>query len=365
MKILYVTTIGGTTIFFEKFVEELVHLGHTVDISCNDSKSKVSDFYRDLGCKIYSIRTSRSPFNKGNIIAIQQIKKLVEENKYDIVHCHTPVAAMCTRIACYKVRKQGTRVFYTAHGFHFYKGASIKNWILYYPVEKICSYWTDVLITINKEDYKLAKKKMKAKKIEYVPGVGIDLDGFDKAEVDKMAKRQELGVPKNVKLLLSVGELNANKNHETVIRAIASLKNSYYVIAGKGVLQKHLESIVMEYGLTERVKILGFRKDIRELCEAADIFVFPSFREGLPVSVMEAMASGLPVVCSRIRGNTDLIDENGGAFFNPHSVRDCQKVIEDFEKKDVRKFGVYNKERIKEYEINNVNNLMKKLYFGG
>lgn len=363
MKILYVTTIGGTMNFFKNFIAELVWSGCTVDIACNDSETKVSDFYSELGCKVYSIQASRSPLNRGNLTAIKQLKKLVEENEYDIVHCHTPVAAMCTRLACRKARKQGTKVFYTAHGFHFYKGAPLKNWLLYYPVEKLCAHFTDVLITINQEDYALAKKKLKAKQIEYVPGVGIDLKKFSGVAVDKTAKRQELGIPEDATLLLSVGELNENKNHETVIRAIAGM-DVYYIIAGKGGRQGHLEQIIEELGLTSRVKFLGFRKDVGELCGAADIFVFPSFREGLPVAVMEAMASDMPVVCSRIRGNTDLIDENGGVLFDPHSVEDCRAAIQKAVAADKKQAGAYNLEKVNAFSSVSVNKQMTQIVFG-
>ena len=362
MKILYVTTVGGTMNFFRSFISELVQEGHTVDIACNDSSSKVPEFYRELGCSVYSIQTTRSPLNKGNLTAIKQLKRLVKENNYDIVHCHTPVAAMCTRIAGRKARKNGTKIFYTAHGFHFYKGAPLKNWLIYYPVERLCSYWTDILITINQEDYIFAQKKMKARHIEYVPGVGIDLEKFSKASIDKRKKRQELGIPDGVKLLLSVGELNKNKNHETVLRAIADIPNVYYIIAGRGVLQRHLQEIIDECGIEDRVKLLGFRKDIKELCEAADVFVFPSFREGLSVSVMEAMASGLPVVCSRIRGNTDLVDENGGMLFNPGRVDDCREAIEKLLALDLKSLGRYNTVKIERFSYEKINEQLNEIY---
>ena len=313
MKILYVTTIGGTMNFFNSFINLLINEGHTIDIATNEHDSKVPACYREWGCRVYQIDTSRSPLKRGNLKAIKQIKKLVKKEKYDIVHCHTPIAALCTRLACSKARKNGTKVFYTAHGFHFYKGAPLKNWLLYYPVEKICAHFTDVLITINREDYALAQKKIKAKQVEYVPGVGVDLTRFGQTVVDKSAKRKELGIPENATLLLSVGELNENKNHETVIRAIKDL-DVYYIIAGKGGLQAHLQDVIDGLGMTNQVNLLGFRDDISELCEAADIYVMPSCREGLSVALMEAMASGLPCVVSKIRGNTDLIQEAKGGF---------------------------------------------------
>lgn len=361
MKILYVTTIGGTMNFFNSFIKQLINEGHTIDIATNERNSKVPACYHEWECKVHQIDTSRFPLNKGNVKAIRQLKLLVEQEKYDIVHCHTPVAAMCTRLACRRARKNGTRVFYTAHGFHFYKGAPLKNWLLYYPVEKICARFTDVLITINREDYALAQRKMKAKRVEYVPGVGIDLAKFGQTSVDKSAKRKELGVPDDATLLLSVGELNENKNHETVIRAIKDM-DVYYVIAGKGDLQEHLQSIIDELGMTERVKLLGFRRDVAELYQAADIYVLPSIREGLNVSIMEAMASGLPVICGNIRGNTDLIDEDGGALFEPQNVDDCMKSLEDVLIRERECLGKHNIKKVRAMSIMEINTQMKDLY---
>ncbi|MBE6607648.1 MAG: glycosyltransferase family 4 protein [Ruminococcaceae bacterium] len=357
MKILYVTTVGATMTFFNKFIEELIQCGHTVDIATNESHSKVPACYHKFGCKIYQIDTSRSPLNKGNFTAIKQIKRIVRENKYDIVHCHTPLAAMCTRLACEKLRKNGVKVIYTAHGFHFYKGAPLKNWLVYYPIEKLCSHFTDVLITMNNEDYALAEKKMKAKRVEYVPGVGVDIEKFSKQTIDKTAKRRELGIPEDAVVLLSVGELIVRKNHETVIRAVSSM-GAYYLIAGEGRLDKHLQAVINTLGVSDKVKLLGHRDDVKELYEMADVFVFPSFQEGLPVSVMEAMASGLPIVCSNIRGNVDLIDEKGGVLFNPHDVNDCKYALEKFRFSNPKEMGEYNREKVKAFSLKRVNDQM-------
>lgn len=184
----------------------------------------------------------------------------------------------------------------------------------------------------------------------------------------KQCFMQQYGISHNEHILLSVGELNKNKNYETVIRAIADMKDIYYIIAGKGELQEHLQSVIDELGMTERVKLLGYRKDIGELCETADVFVFPSFREGLSVSVMEAMASELPVICSRIRGNTDLIDEvdengiGGGMFFDPHSVKECREGLKKLLTLDMKKIGEYNNEKIKLFALESVNEQMSKIY---
>ncbi len=362
MKLLYVTTIGSTMGFFKLFIKQLLDEGHTVDIATNENNSKVSEYYKELGCAVYAIDTSRSPLNKGNVNAINQIKKIVEDNKYDIVHCHTPIAAACTRIACRKARKAGTKVFYTAHGFHFFKGAPLLNWLVYYPVERICSHFTDVLITINKEDYTLAKSKMKAKRIVYVPGVGIDLNKFSTTVEFTENKRSELGIPDDATLLISIGELSQRKNHETVIRAVADMENVYYIIAGQGAYKERLQDIIDNLNLTGRVQLLGYRKDIRELCNSADIFVMPSLQEGLPVSIMEAMAMGLPCVVSEIRGNTDLIDENGGDYFNPKSVEECKKAIKNVLSADIEKMSAYNKEKVKNFSVEKINKQLREEY---
>lgn len=362
MKILYVTTIGITMTFFKSLIRELLDEGHTVDIMCNEQDEKVPECYHEWGCKVYHHSCSRSPFSKGNIDAIGQIKKLVKENEYDIVHCHTPIAAACTRVACRKLRKTTKlRVIYTAHGFHFYKGAPIQNWVIFYPIEKICSYFTDVLITINHEDFELAKKRMKAKKIEYVPGVGIDVDKFKNTVVDRAEKRKEIGVPEDCFLLMSVGELNENKNHQVIIRAMAEIENDkiHYIIAGVGHLDKYLMGLAEELKIADRVHLLGYRTDAAELYKTADLFCFPSIREGLPVSVMEAMASGLPMIVSDNRGTRSLLCENSKSFCDVFNVSMYKECIENWLHKT--NITEVNYEIIDILEITSIKNKIKKI----
>lgn len=371
MKILYITTIGATMEFFIGFVKELIHNGHSVDIATNQAISKVPEVYKDLGCKIYNISCTRSPLNKATFKAIGEIKKIVKENEYDIVHCHTPIAAMCTRLACIKQRKKGTKVFYTAHGFHFYKGAPSKNWMIYYPIEKICSYFTDVLITINREDYNLAKKKMNAKRIEYVPGVGINTKRFLSLELSDEQKAElhkEIGVPENAKLLLSVGELNENKNHQIVLKALSLINNNdiHYAIAGKGSKGEYLKNLAKELGLDGRFNLLGHRKDVEKLYKLADCFVHPSFREGLPVSVMEAMCSGLVLVVADNRGNRDLCENGTNGFicnpFKPEEFANAiEKIINDSDL--CEKISRLNVSAAERFEVDNINQEMLKIYF--
>ncbi len=361
MRILYVTTIGLTMGFFPKHFKMLQDAGHIVELACNTEQG-LPEKCKRMGLKIHHIPFSRSPFSFANLKALKILKKLVKEGGYDIVHTHTPNASICVRIACKKLRKKGLKVFYTAHGFHFYKGASKKNWLLYYPIEKICSRWTDVLITINREDYTLAQKRLRAKNVVYVPGVGIDLDKFYSEARKRNEIRKELEIPEESMLLISIGELNNNKNHETVIKAINGL-DVYYIIAGVGDKMEYLQNLIDEQNMADRIKLLGYRTDVRDLYIASDIFVFPSFREGLSVSLMEAMASGLPCIVSRIRGNIDLIDENGGALFSPYDVEDCREQIIEFLNKPKKELGEYNQVKVYNFSDEQVLAKMANIYF--
>ena len=370
MKILYVTTIGGTMDFFVSFIKQLLKEGNTVDIATNENNSKVPECYKEWGCTVYQIDTSRSPLNMGNIKAITQIKELVAKEKYDIVHCHTPVAAMCTRLACRRARKNGTRVFYTAHGFHFYKGAPLKNWMLYYPVEKICAHFTDVLITINQEDYALAQKKMKAKSIQYVPGVGIDTEKFTNCTLssdEKNSLRKEMGVPFDAKLLVSVGELNENKNHQVVLKAISMLNDSniHYAVAGRGNKSDDLTELAKKLGISDQFHLLGYRNDIAKIYKSADICCFPSIREGLGLAAIEGMAAGLPLIAADNRGTRDFCQNGVNGFmcdpFSPQGFADAiSKLLND--NCLCARMGNQNTNDVKKFDINIVNNHMLEIY---
>lgn len=366
MRILYITTISLTmNAFFKPHIEMLVGEGHQVDIACNYNDLELDQLYVKLGCKFHQIDFSRSPLSIDNSKAYKQLKELIKVGNYDIVHCHTPIASVITRLVCRSFRKKsGLKVFYTAHGFHFCKGSPKLNWMIYYPIEKICSRFTDKLITINKEDYNLAKTKLKAKEVHYVLGVGVDFSRFEKASVENGVKRKEIGVSEDDFLLLSVGELSERKNHQIVIKALAKLNNPkiHYAIAGVGDKKKYLLELADSLGLSKQIHLLGFRNDIGELNHSADLFCFPSFREGLSVALMEAMVSGLPIVCSNIRGNVDLIDGEGGLLFDPKSVDSCYQAIKTVMDSDTEKMGKYNKQYVQKYSDQEVLKIMKNLY---
>lgn len=355
--------------FFPYHIRMLQNMGFDVELASNfsDAGKKLKEPIQSLGCRQHHIPFSRSPFSRDNLTAYQELKRLLAENHYDIVHTHTPNASALVRLACRKLRRQGLKVFYTAHGFHFYTGAPLKNWLVYYPIEKILSHWTDVLITINTEDYQRAKKVFHPGEIVYIPGVGMDTDRFRAIDYTPGMRRKEAEVPENALLLLSVGELNQNKNHQTILRAMAQLHDQdiYYVVCGSGSQKDSLISLARELNLESRFKLMGVRRDIAQWMADADIYVFPSFREGLSVSLMEAMVSGLPVICSDIRGNRDLIvAEKGGILCQPGSTDEFAAAITRLRGASELRYrmGAHNQEAVSNFSTGKVLAKMKKLY---
>ena len=310
-------------------IQILLGMGYKVDVACDFSdmsvwpKAKVMSLKKQMeesGVLCLQVDFSRSPLSiKRHLNAYKKIVRLLKENDYEFIHTHTPIASAIARLAA---KKTHTKVIYTAHGFHFYHGAPLKNWVLFYPIEKHLSRYTDILITINKEDYNRAKEKFKSSQIFYVPGIGVDIEKINMCCVDIEHKRTELGLKENDIMLLSVGELSERKNHEAVIRALNVLNNDKikYFIVGKGQLKEYLENLISDMNLQNQVTLLGFRTDVLELCKSADIFIFPSLQEGLPVALMEAMACKTIVLCSAIRGNTDLINKYEYIFKDRKSV---------------------------------------------
>ena len=355
-------------------IKLLQSLGYHVDVVADFSNpgnisteraNNLTERLESLHARVIDIAIPRS-LNPGSVTrAYKRVKELIANEHYNLIHCHSPIGGAIARFAARKERKTGARVIYTAHGFHFYSGASIKNWMIYYPVERWLSNYTDTLITINKEDYQRAKKGFKAGKVVYIPGIGVDTQKYREfCSGDRI--RDELGIGKKDNMLLSVGELNDNKNHETVIRALARLEEKpYYVIVGKGEKREYYEKLIAELNLQDRIRLAGFREDVADFYKAADVFVFPSFREGLSVSLMEAMASGLPVICSKIRGNTDLIAEgDGGFFFDPKSIEGIADGIRKVLDADRKAMGSYNLEAIKDFDLGEVEKLITDVYLG-
>lgn len=373
-KVLFVATVVKTHImeFHIPYLKMFKEMGWETAVAARNDYENPADCVIPYCDTYYNVPFERNPLKPGNLKAYKELKHIIDEGEYDIIHCHTPVGAMLTRLAAKQARKQGTKVFYTAHGFHFYKGAPAINWILYYPVEKWLSRYTDVLITINKEDYERAKT-FKAGKVCYVPGVGIDLKKFNAGYVNKEQKRKEIGVSADDFVLLSVGELIPRKNHEVVIRALSVLKqldklnHIEYVICGRGSYEADLRKLAEGLDVADHVHFLGYRNDISEICNCADLFVFMSHQEGLPVALMEAMACGLPAVCSNIRGNTDLIEDGVTGLLANNTPEEVAQSISKMKSDTALRNRVASAalQKIKQFDLSSVEDEMSKIYGGG
>ncbi len=354
-KVLFVATITNhINAFHIPYLKWFKEQGYEVHVASNGTE-KIE--YCD---KHFNLPFDRFPLKPNNIKTYKELKKIINENNYDIIHCHTPVGGVLTRLAGREARKKGTKIIYTAHGFHFYKGAPLLNWLIYYPVEKICAKWTDCLITINEEDYNWAKKKFKAKKIELINGIGVDRSKFDfiMSDSEKEKIRNELKLKKDDFILIQVGELNKNKNQIMTIQAMKKIvetnRNVKLLLVGKGDLKDYYEEKIKEYNLEKNIFLLGYRKDIPKLLKISDCLISTSKREGLPVNLIEATMSGLPIIATNCRGNRDIAN----VLVN---IDDVDKICEDILEcmKNNEKF-IYN--NIEKYSLKNIIVEMKEIY---
>lgn len=376
-KILIVASVVSFIEWFNKEnVDYLVHeKGCEVHIACNfdymddtdiERTKSYIDKLKDAGVILHNIAFARSPFSWDNFGAYKQLKNIIDDGNFDLIHCHTPTASMMTRLVARKVRKQGCTVMYTCHGFHFHNAAPKKNWILYYPVEKFLSRLTDYIVTINHEDFERAKS-FHCNKVRYIPGVGVDLKRIHDCRIDKEAYKLSLGLQSDAIMVLSIGEIIERKNHEVIIRALAEIKNNniYYLICGKGPLKEHLEKLAEGLDLSNQVKFLGFRKDIPELCNTADISAFPSRIEGLGLAGIEAMAAGVPLVSSDVHGILDYV-KNGetGYAINPDDVHGFAVAIRTLAEKQSLRASMATKCRkaVEPFDLKNALRVMWNIY---
>lgn len=400
----------------------LQEMGYEVHVACNFKEGNTCDAsrirllqetLRGMGVAMHPWDCPRKLYSlSGCMRAYRQVRRLVRQYPVDWIHCQSPIGGALARIAAHRA---GIPVLYTAHGFHFYQGAPWINWLLYYPAEKLLSYWTDALITVNKEDYRFARRRLRAGKAYYIPGVGIDTAYFgrtkeksgaggqpeeglcagDQAKKERKRFCEKYKIPPDACVLLSVGELNKGKNHRMVIDALAKMPETqiYYLVCGQGKLKKELLCRARRRGVEDRLRLPGYQEGMADIYRNADIFVFPSVREGMPVALMEAMAACLPCVVSDIRGSRELlydagqlsvsrkrlrgagkkkriqrdtgsIRRRGGFCFSldkpPQLVYALRCLVNDVHLR--KKCGMYNRRKIEGYDQARVNGRMRKIY---
>lgn len=368
-KILLVATVQSHICQFHLPVMKMLQeTGWEVHVAARNNLAEKKGLTMQYVDKVYDIPFNRSPLSYKNIVAYKKLKRIVDAEKYDVVQCNTPVGGVLARLSAAKHRKNGTKTVYIAHGFHFYKGAPKKNWLIYYPIEKWMAPKTDVLVTINHADYERASR-MGAKQTLYVSGMGIDTRRIMQEPFDRATFRDELGIPQESVVVLSVGELNDNKNSETLLRAAAKLKNEniYFCFAGNGPLQERFVSLAEEWGITSKVRFLGYRRDVPNMCKSSDIFCLLSKREGLGLAALEAMACGLPIVTSRSGGITDY-SQNGKTGFN-YDYFDIDGIADGIKQlahdNALRaEMAQYNQQVVLSYDVQNIVQIFNNLYNG-
>jgi glycosyltransferase EpsD len=365
-KVLFSATVDSHILQFHlPFLKLFKEMGYEVHVATNGNEEIP---YCDVK---HVVSFERNPFKINNLKAIYQLKKICNEEMFDIIHTHTPMGSVVTRLAARNSRKKyNTRVIYTAHGFHFFKGASLKNWLLFYPVEKWLARYTDTLITINNEDYELAQNKFskRCNDIQYVPGVGIDEEKFDfkMTEKEKQELRNSLGLKKDDFVIIYPAEISKRKRQEWLISSVDKLLKAnndiHILLPGKDSLKGKCQQLVDDLKLNNQIHFLGYRKDIPKLLKISNLAISTASQEGLPVNVMEALYNGLPVVVTDCRGNRDLVINGKNGYLT--ELTDSTKFSSSIQKIYVKKIK-FNNNLISNYLLGNVMKLMEKIYFGG
>lgn len=368
-KALLVSTVSRQfTLFDQDNINILRELGYEVHCAANFNDATIA--LDKLNIIRHHIDIQRSPFSLVNIKAGYQLMKLMKKGNFDLVHCHAPMGGLLGRICAMLTKTKP--VLYTAHGFHFYQGAPTINNLVYKGIERFAASCTDGLLTMNEEDYNAAKRfrLRKEGRVYYIPGVGVDTVAINEVKVERSLKRKEINVPEDAFLMLSIGELIERKNHKQAIKVLAELKKEgydqiYYAICGRGALIDELRELCDRSGVADRVIFLGYRTDITEILKVSDLFVFTSFQEGLPKSVMEAMAAGLPIVATKIRGNIDLIDNGKNGFLvECNDLKGTEEAIKKIylDKEAQMAFSKNSLNKIKEHDTKVVKDIMLRIY---
>ena len=320
MKVLLTATVQSHIVQFHKPLVEMLHAhGCEVHVAAKDNLAEKNGLRLDFVERVFDVPFARSPKSPDNLQAYKQLKQIIDEGRYDVVHCNTHMGGIVTRLAARNARKKGTKVFYTAHGFHFYQGAPKKNWVVFYPIEKFfANHYTDKLITITTEDYKLASEQFRCQ-VARIHGVGVDEKRYYPVyDAEKQRLRSQMGFEAGQKVILNIGELLPNKNQQMAIRMMPKLVQAYpdavLLIAGNGPEKENLERLIQELGMQNHVKLLGYVTNLQDYQHIADVCVSCSKREGLPLNVVEAMLSGTPVVVTNNRGHRELITDGVDGF---------------------------------------------------
>jgi len=372
-KVLIVTTVPNTIrAFLLPFASYFRGKGWIVDAAANG----ICGFneFVEVFDKIWEIPWSRNPLDLNNFLSAPRvIREIVKQGDYDIVHVHTPIAAFITRWALRKERRSNNlKVIYTAHGFHFIKGAPRFKNFLFIILEKLTGKWTDYLIVINKDDYDAALKYrlINSANLLYIPGIGLDIRYYDPdtVSVDDVEKvRNELGLGDDDKYFLMIGEFNKNKCQSESVRALSRLNDPtiHIVFAGEGSTMSSVRELAKDLGIADRIHLLGYRKDIPRLLKGSLALLLTSRREGLPRCILEAMSLEVPVIATDIRGSRELLADGAGILYQPGNIENLMKAM-DYIINNPEEAGIMGsigrKQVMEMYELGMIIRLHESLY---
>lgn len=361
-KILLTCTDLMAIQFFTEHISHWVQSGYCVHLACSAVGGRLEDIkelYKDeKNVSVSVLSLQRSPFSFSNYKGYKELKEHLKHNHYDCIVTNEPVMGLVTRLAA---RKYDTRVIYIAHGFHFYKGGSAFKNTIFKTIERFAARYTNTLITINTEDYKAAQsfRLRKNGTIHLLPGIGVNTKRFSPAVSDqRKIMRTALGLQQDEIGIAVIGELNDNKNQQVLIRAMEILIKKHpeakLLLLGKGDNLSTYEALAASCNVRDHVIFLGYRKDVPQVLSACDIGVSASYREGLPLNLIEEMATGLPIVASVNRGHVDILDEHKGGLFcrenTPEAFAEAFACLCQDER--MRKaYGEYNLEHCKRFDI--------------
>jgi glycosyltransferase involved in cell wall biosynthesis len=344
-KALIVTALAGfIRSFLTNDIRILKSMGYEVHCAANinhHGAEGMSEYFNEQEVIFHQVDfSSYRPLSKETLNAYFQFKKLIREEYFDLVHCHTPIVGVIARWACKGYRRQGQKVIYTTHGFYFHSGSSKNTWLVYRTIEDFMSKYADAIITINNEDYNNAKL-MHCKNVYHINGVGVDVKKFCDIEVDRNSYRRSIGIDENDFVVLAVGELSERKNQKIVIEALGKLNipNLVFVHCGNAMnssdTTEKLKKLAKEKGV--KMMLLGLRNDIPQICKCSDIGTISSTREGLGLAGIEMLASGLPVVASKVHGIMDYMQDGvNGYTASPYSSDEFAEGIKKLIDKDIR-----------------------------
>lgn len=368
-KILLIATVQSHICQFHRPLAAMLHeQGCVLHVAARNNLAEKNGLKLDFAEQIFDVPFQRSPFSPKNLKAYRQLKRIIAEGGYDVIHCNTPVGGVLGRLAARKARRRGTKVFYTAHGFHFYQGAPKKNWLIWYPVEKLMCRYTDKLITINEEDFRLAQNKFPVE-VCRIHGVGVSTERYHlhSAEEEMQLRRRE-NLSAEDFVVLCTGELNGNKDQQTLIHAAQLCRDKIpelkVLLAGNGPLKDGLQELIRKNGAEEQIRLLGYRTDLEQVAPTADVIVSCSYREGLPINIVEGMLCGKPVIAAGNRGHRELVAEGVTGFLFPpgDSAALAEKLVKLHTEKTQKALGAAGYQRALQYTQEQVQRELAEIY---